>query len=150
MTNRTSVLIALLIASCLIAGCGGGGGGGGSASSAGPSISNLSVSPTNWSSGGGTATIAATVTAASGVSSVTASVTSSSSTRTVTLSQVSGAGLFNGTYAIPANTAVGGSAAVYTIVISATDAAGASSTASAGVISVPAPTNPPQPPISGS
>lgn len=148
MSRASYLTVLLIVLAFAAAGCGGGGGGGG-AVPVGPSITNATVSPSNWSSGGGNVNIEANVFDAAGVASVTAAVTSSAGSKTVTLTQVSG-DLFSGSIRIPANTLPGGPALVYSVTVSAKGSDGATSTAKAPSFSIPAPTAPPQPPISGS
>jgi hypothetical protein len=147
---RTSIAgfgVVAVVLSCL-PGCGGGGGGGGGGAgvAAGPAISNAQILPATWSSGGGNATIQVDASDPNGVATVTATVTAPGGTTTTRLTQSSGSAHYTGQYTVPANQTVGGPAQVYSVVISATNAAGEGSSATAVEFVVPAPTQPPAPP----
>lgn len=126
-------------------GCGGGGGGGGSQDplpdTTPPSITNTNAtSPLDFN--GGTVTISARVTDAGGVAAVTALIIKPDTKTEVV--QMTGSTNYTGTFNAPAN--LGSSAAVYRVIISATDNAGNSASAPEIQFTVPAPDEPPPPP----
>ncbi len=142
--------ICLLAIGACLSGCGGGGGGsssggGGSSPSSGPTISNAAVTPSTLSSGGGTVIIQANVTDSSTVLSVAAVITTpSSATAVLPLAEIGVK--YSTTYKVAGNALVGGSAQVYSVVITATDTLGRQSAAAPLSISVPAPAQPPPAP----
>ncbi len=134
------LVLAACAAGCLT-GCGGGGGGG----TASPTISNTRVSPSVWTYIGGVATIRAAVTDTTGMASVKAAITSSAGTANVTMGNIIGSS-YAGFYTVPTNTSATGQDMVYSVVISATNTGGKTTSAPPIQFTVPSPDTPPPPP----
>lgn len=124
---RNLSALSALLAIAMVAGCGGGGGGGGSKSGAAPTITSVSATSPS-SSAGGTITITASVTDDSGLKSVTAVVTNPSGTASPALGMTAGTG---STYSCSSYVAAENyetSAVTYTVVVTAKDTDGNTST----------------------
>ncbi len=138
-TAGVGLALALVLVVC---GCGGGGGGGGpQADTTAPTITGASATPTTLQPVGEDVTIQATVTDNVGVTSVTATVTPPTGSA-VDVTMTKGAGdTWTGTWQTA--TQAKGAGAVYTIVITARDAANNTRTSSALTVTVEGP--PPNP-----
>lgn len=134
-------LVALLQLFSLM-GCGGGGGG---SESTGPTITNaLAQGQSTLNSSGGPVTIQANVNDSSGIGSVTAVITKPDGTRTSAMDLMLITGdLYRVIYTAPLNPT--GQAQTYSVVITATDAGGKSSSASPVTFPVPPDSVPPPP-----
>ncbi len=135
--KHTVLLVALVLTAC-VAGCGGGGGGGGSTNAA-PTVTSLSVVPSQLGYTGGTVTITAQATDDSQVASVSASVAGPSGTETVALTAAGND--YAGTYTAAGN--LGPGAAAYSVSVTATDDDGATSDAATAGFTVASISPPP-------
>jgi hypothetical protein len=146
LKTRVFKFACLVLASVVAAinvGCGGGGGGGQNppTDTTPPTITNTNVtSPLDFN--GGTVTISARVTDAGGVAAVTALIIKPDTKTEVV--QMIGSTNYAGTFNAPAN--LGSSAAVYRVIISATDTSGNSASAPEIQFTVSPPDVPPPPP----
>ncbi|NLJ36506.1 MAG: hypothetical protein GX358_09815 [candidate division WS1 bacterium] len=135
-------LLALLVLTVYVAGCGGGGGGETPLPNEPPKIIETAVSPSELGFIGGDVTITATVTDDKKVARVRARITGPEGTDTVDMTLTDGQWL--AIYSVPANT--GFSTVSYTVTITAVDAEDAvSEPASRGITVIGVATPPPPP-----
>ena len=160
MLNKPGILVRSLVLISVIAvvglaGCGGGGGGGGDSATdtGGPTVTVGAITlPSPFTYEGGNVTVGATASDASGVTEVKVVVTklSDSTKTTIRLSVVSGS-TFSGVFPAPRNIRSDGKAETYSVVVTATDSAGNTTSTTSATFDVPpleAPPPPPPPPAS--